>query len=56
MKKNKVHERLKIVREGFGWTREELARKLGVTTQVVANMELGRKQMKILTSYVEFLI
>lgn len=45
MRKHKANERLKIIRESFGWSREKLAKKLGVSPQVVANMELGRKQI-----------
>lgn len=43
MKKKKAATRLKLIRESLGISREDLAEKLGVSPQVVANMELGRK-------------
>lgn len=45
MKKTQSNERLKIIRETVGMTREELAEKLGVSPQIIANMELGRRQI-----------
>ena len=39
MKKTQSNERLKIIREAVGMTREELAEKLGVSPQIIANME-----------------
>lgn len=45
MKKTIASERLKLIRECYGLTREELAEELDVSPQVVANMELGRKKI-----------
>lgn len=41
----KTSEKLKEVRETLGMTREELANKLGVTAQIIANMELDRRKI-----------
>ncbi len=38
-------KRLKEIRESLGMDRDELAEKFGVTKQVVANMEIGRKNI-----------
>lgn len=40
-----ARKRVKEIRESLGWTRKDLAEKLNVTEQIVANLELGRKQI-----------
>lgn len=40
-----LRKKIKELRLKLGWTQEEMAEKLGVTAQVLANMELGRKKI-----------
>lgn len=42
----KMGQRIMVRRKGFRLTQEELAEKLGVSTQMISNLELGKKAIR----------